>query len=256
MKVNEIAALIEREFPKELAEEWDNVGLLVGRGDSDADRILLTLDVTPFVVEEAVKAKADMIVAHHPVLFSGIKRITGDSRIGDMLLTLCRNNIAVYAAHTNMDSAKTGLNNKLAQMFGLKNAVPVEPGKYEGTGLGRIGELEEEMTAGEFAHKAKEILKTPLRLSGDRERIVKVVAVGSGACDDIIPRAKQMGADLVLTGDCKYHRNQEYTDLGITVIDAGHYPTEIIAMDMFEQILSECGAELIKSQMTDIFEFI
>lgn len=256
MTVKEITALLDKEFPPEAAEPWDNTGLLIGRSDAQAKRVLLTLDVTPFVAEEAIKAGADLIVSHHPLMFNGVKRITADSAEGRVLLALIENKIAVYAAHTNMDSAKRGLNAELARLFGLQNAVPVEPCAVSGAGLGRIGDLKEPVSARAFAEKAKEILHTTVRLSGDAKKTVKRVAVGSGASDDIIPRAVSMGADLVLTGDCKYHRNQEYVNMGAAVVDAGHYPTEIIAMDIFGRVLSGCDVELIKSKNKDIFEYI
>lgn len=256
MKVYEIAELIDKAFPPAAAEEWDNIGLLVGRRDNEVSRVLLTLDVTPYVVEEAIKSGVQMIVSHHPMMFSGVKRITDEAAEGRMLLDLCRADIAVYAAHTNLDSGVGGLNDALAALFGLNNTEVVLQGSLDGAGLGRIGDLAEPVTALEFAQMAKKLLNTSVRLSGDKNKQVKRVAVGSGASDDIIPRAAQMGADLVLTGDCKYHRNQEYTYMGVTVVDAGHYPTEIICMDIFEKVLAGYGLELIKSDMKDIFEFI
>ena len=256
MKIAEITALLDKEFPPEAAEAWDNIGLLVGREDKEARRVLLTLDVTPFVVEEAVRAGVQLIVSHHPMMFNGVKKITSDSMEGRMLLALTENKIAVYAAHTNMDSAKRGLNYELARLFGLQKAVPVEPNAVSGAGLGRIGDLKTPVSAREFAELAKKILHTAVRLSGNPQKLVKRAAVGSGASDDIIPRAVSMGADLVLTGDCKYHRNQEYVGMGAVVVDAGHYPTEIIAMDVFERTLAGCNIELIKSKNKDIFEYI
>lgn len=256
MKISEIAAILEKEFPPAAAEEWDNVGLLAGRGNTDVKRALLTLDVTPSVVEEAIKAGAQLIISHHPMMFDGVKRLVSDNAEGRMLLTLCEHKIAVYAAHTNMDSAKRGLNAELASIFALQKPVPVEPNRIAGAGLGRIGDLKSPVTAYEFALQAKRLLSTPVRLCGNRDRIVKRVAVGSGACDDIVPRALEMGADLILTGDCKYHRCLSFVDMGAVVIDAGHYPTEIIAMDIFERVLKNSGIELIKSKMQDIFEYI
>ncbi len=256
MKVSEIRSLIETAFPPQAAEEWDNIGLLLGKGDKDVKKVLLTLDITPFVADEAVNFGADLIVSHHPILFGGTKRITDETQEGRTLLKLLENNVAVIAAHTNLDSAKGGLNDCLAELFKLKNTVPVLPNRAEGAGLGRIGDLEKPMTALEFAILAKEKLNTPVRLSGDNKKTVKRIAVGSGASDDIVCDAVEMGADLVLTGDCKYHRNQSYVDLGAVIVDAGHYPTEIMSMDIFEKLLKGCGLEIKKSENKDIFEYI
>ncbi len=256
MKVCDIKKLIDAAFPPDAAEEWDNIGLLLGHNEKEVKRVLLTLDVTPFSAEEAVKFGADLIISHHPILFGGTKSITDENSEGRMLLTLLENKIAVISAHTNMDSAKGGLNDYLAKLFGLKDATPVLPNKTECAGLGRIGDLEKPVTALEFALFAKEKLNTPVRLSGNETKTVKRVALGSGASDDIVFDAVKMGADLVLTGDCKYHRNQTYTDLGIAVVDAGHYPTEIMAMDIFERLLKDCNIEIKKSENRDIFKFI
>ena len=256
MKASEIKALIEKAFPPSCAEEWDNVGLLVGRGNKEVTKLLLTLDITPFVVREAIDARVDMIVSHHPMMFSGINRITDDTTEGKMLLDLIENDIAVFAAHTNLDSAKGGLNDYLAKLFELKNTDVVLKGNTDGAGLGRIGDLPSEMTAGEFAAIVKEKLNTPVRASGDLNKKIKRVAVGSGASDDIAATAVSMGADLIVTGDLKYHRTQDIVALGAVMIDAGHYPTEIISIDIFEEVLKYTGLEIVKSKNKDIFEFI
>lgn len=255
MKVFEIANIIEKNFPLYLAEEWDNAGLLVGRADKDVNKVLVTLDVTDFVVDEAVRYNADMIVSHHPVIFSALKSVTDKTGIGNRLIKLLQNDIAVYSAHTNLDSAKGGINEKLADLFSLNNTTPILSDEY-GCGLGRIGTLSEPMSAFEFAELAKSTLNTNVRISGDAARIVQCVAVGSGACDEIIPKSLEMGADIVLTGDCKYHRNLDFVEMGAVIVDAGHYPTEIIAMSIFENVLKGNGVEIIKSEMKDIFTYV
>lgn len=256
MKASEIKTLVEKVFPPSLAEEWDNVGLLVGRCGKEVKKVLLTLDVTPFVVREAIDARVDMIVSHHPMMFSGVKSVTDDTVEGKMLLDLIENDIAVFAAHTNLDSAKGGLNDYLAKLLELKSVEVVLKGSMEGSGLGRIGDLPSQMTAREFAELAKEKLNTPVRVSGDLDKRISRVAVGSGASDDIAKKAVEMGADLILTGDLKYHRTQDIVALGAVMIDAGHYPTEIMAIEIFESILKDRGLEIVKSKNKDIFEFI
>ncbi len=256
MQVFEIASIIEKAFPLCDAEEWDNVGLLLGRQNKEVKKVLLTLDVTPFVAEEAIKNGADMIVSHHPILFSPANRVTDETAEGAMLLKLIKNDISVYAAHTNLDKGIGGINDYLAKVFELKDVETVIKGDREGVGLGRIGLLPESMSVRELALYVKEKLSTPVRLSGDSDKIVKKIAVASGASDDIVPTASEMGADAVITGDCKYHRNQAFLELGVAVIDAGHYPTEICSIDIFEKLLSGNGLEFIKSENKDIFEFI
>ncbi|MDO4618814.1 MAG: Nif3-like dinuclear metal center hexameric protein [Clostridia bacterium] len=250
MKAYEIKNLIERKFPPEIAEAWDNVGILLGSTQKEVKKVFLTLDLNHKTAQEAIDLSCDMIVSHHPIIFSPIQRITDETKEGEMLLKLIKADITVFAAHTNLDKGDGGLSDKLAEMFSLKNTETVIEG-----GLGRIGNIEP-MTALEFAKKAKEILNTPVRLSGDKEKMISRVAVGSGASDDIIPKAKEMGADLVLTGDLKYHRAMEAVEMGVIVVDAGHYPTEIMCMDIFEELLDGTDLGIVKSKNTDIFEFI
>lgn len=256
MRAGDIADIIEKAFPLEYAEEWDNVGLLLGSRDAEVKKVLLTLDVTPFVLDEAINSGADMIVSHHPILFSPLGRITDETAEGKMLIKLIKNGISVYAAHTNLDKGIGGINDYLSKLFELQDTEVALKSDTIGVGLGRIGTLPKPMTARELAYYVKDKLSTPVRLSGDRERLVKKLAIGSGASDNIIPKAAEMGADAVITGDCKYHRNQGYTELGVTVIDAGHYPTEICAIDIFEKLLAGTGVETVRSKNKDIFEFI
>ncbi len=255
MKAYEIKDIIENKFPPYIAESWDNVGILLGRLDREVKKVFVTLDVTLDTVKEAIDQKCDMIVSHHPILFSPVQRLTHETSSGRMLVDLIKNDITVFAAHTNLDKGVGGLSDILAEMFSLKNIEVVEKTDYDGVGLGRIGEIDE-MTAEEFAYKAKELLNTPVRLSGDGNKKVKKVAVASGASDDIIPTAASIGADLVLTGDLKYHRVWDAVESGVAVVDAGHYPTEIMCMDIFSELLKYTGIEIVKSKNKDIFKYI
>lgn len=256
MKASEIVRLIEEKFPPQTAEKWDNVGLLLGRGDKEVRCALLTLDVTRQTVAEAKAAGADMIISHHPMMFSPVNRITDRDAEGALLLDLCRSDISVFAAHTNLDSGIGGLNDRLAEIFSMTDTEVVLKSDIPGVGLGRIGNLCESMTAMDFAALAGRLLHTRVRFSGDFEKTVRRIAVGSGASDDIFGEAHKMGADLVLTGDCKYHRNLDAVALGLCVVDAGHYPTEIISQDIFEGILADTGVRLVRSKAEDIFKFV
>lgn len=252
MKLSEIAKLIEAEFPQSDAYEWDNVGILFGSKNKEVKKALLSLDVNLAVIKEAIENKVDLIISHHPILFGGIKKINDDSLNGQILLALAENNIAVYSAHTNCDVGKNGINARLAEIFNLADVSCLEE-----TGLGRIGNLEKELSLSDFAELVKSKLNTPfLRIAGDTDKPIKTVAIGSGACADSIPVAIAKGADVMITADMKYHDMINFSETGIAVIDAGHYPTEIIVMDIFEKILKNCDLTLIKSQNTDIFKFI
>lgn len=252
MKLYEIAHLIESEFPLCDAYEWDNVGLLFGDKNKEIKKVLLTLDVNLTVIKEAIDNKVDLILSHHPILWNGIKKINNDTLDGQIVLALAENKIAVYAAHTNCDVGKNGINAKLAELFELNNVSYLEE-----TGLGRIGTLETEMTLFDFANLIKQKLNTPfVRIAGDKNKKIKTVALGSGACWDSTPVAIEKGADVMVTADMKYHNTMNFAEMGIGIIDAGHYPTEIIVMDIFEKILKDSNLTLIKSENTDIFNLV
>ena len=252
MRLDKIAELIEKEFPLSDAYEWDNCGLLLGDRTRDIKTVLLSLDVNCAVAREAKEAGADLILSHHPILFDGAKRINADTAEGRMLLSLIENKICVYSAHTNCDVGKRGINARLAELFGLNNAEFLEE-----DGLGRIGDLAKPESLADFAENTKRILNTPcVRVCGDKEKKISRVAVASGACAESIPTAVKKGADAIVTADMKYHDMINYGELGISIIDAGHYPTEIIVTDIFGKLLSGTGLTLIKSKNPDIFEFV
>ena len=258
MKAEEIIKKLNDFCPPRLAYPWDNVGLLCGDSKKEIKKILVTLDTNVNVVREAVRAGADMIVSHHPILLGGIKRIDYASAEGQVIKLLIENGIVLFAAHTNMDTAKGGINDRLAEMFCLTDVKILDPHTDDPlAGLGRYGKLQKPIKFKKFAEKCKTILKTPfLRISGDFEREITTVAVASGSCSEIIPLAYKKGADVIITGDMKYHNTIDMTQMGICIIDAGHYPTEICVMDIFYDILKDCGAQIIKSANKDIFNII
>lgn len=256
-RVNDIIELIEQKAPLGLAYPWDNSGFLCGDRNKEIKKIYITLDVNMYTVDEAVKVGADMIVSHHPIMFGGIKQIDFDTPSGYVLMQLIKNDIALYAAHTSMDCADGGINDILADKLSIKNAEIIEKNEtFPGCGLGRIGTVEG-TTLREFAVKVKKALGTPfVRVSGVAKTPITRVAVGAGACDDLIPAARAMGADIMVTADMKYHITMDSVESGICVIDAGHYPTEAFVTEIFADILKDCGAELVISTEKDIFDII
>ncbi len=256
MKAYEIAQLIEKEAPQELAYSWDNVGILCGDGKKEVKKALLTLDTNENTVDEAIQNKCDMIISHHPILLGGIKRIDYSSADSRMLRKLIQNDITVFAAHTNMDTAEHGINDALALLLDIKDAEIIEK-NGEKTGLGRYGKLIHAATLREFAEMVKEKLGTPhVRTAGNLGKTVITAAVASGSCAELIPAAHALGCDVIVTADMKYHNMIEAAESGIAVIDAGHYPTEIIVMDIFERILRQTNIITVKSKNTDIFTYI
>ncbi len=258
MKVKEIAKIIESHAPLSLAYAWDNPGLLVGSGEHEVKRAYITLDVNLFTVREAVEQKADIIISHHPIFFDPIKKIDYSTPDGEMIRLLVQNDIAVYAAHTNLDTAPDGINTVLADLLGIKDTEIIEHHtEHQDAGLGRVGTLENTVTLSQFAERVKAALNTPhVRVSGDLNHVITCAAVGSGSCADIIPQARQMGAEAIVTGDMKYHSAIDSVLSGIAVIDAGHYPTEVMAIKIFEDFLKDTDLEFIESTNPDIFQYV
>lgn len=250
MKIGDIIDILEKEFPSENAYEWDNVGLLVGDKSRDVSKIVVCLDVTMDVLELAKNEGAELVAAHHPMIFSPMNRVTAETKEGRLLLFAIENKIAVYAAHTNCDKGENGINQQLGEIFELKDLKPLED-----DGLGRIGTLAFDTTAGEFAKTVGAKLNTHVRFCGDENRMISRVAICSGAGGDSIETALLKGADVLITGDTKYHQMLDFYDK-IGIIDAGHYPTEIIVTDIFKKILCPQNVEVIKAEGRDVFKYM
>lgn len=234
MRVSDIMGIMEGIAPRRLAEAWDNPGLLVGTPTKEVRKVYVTLDVTEELIEEAEREHVDLIVAHHPMLFRAIKAIRTDQPLGRMLQRLLAADIAVLAAHTNLDAAVGGVNDILAGRLGLRESAPLQPLEDEGTGLGRIGVLEKTLSEEDFITHVKEALGiSALRMAGGAkpERRIRKVAVCGGSGADFIQRAVFLGADAYVTGDVKYHDGQMAKEYDILVLDAGHKPTEEIVVE-------------------------
>ena len=231
--VNDLVELLEELMPSNLAEDWDNVGLMVGRKGKTVKRILLALDLSKEVVEQAIAQKIDMIITHHPAIFKKLKRVVDNDWQQDLLLTLMENGIAVYSAHTNLDCVSTGVNDVLAKLLKLDDADILD----DSNGLGRIGCVEQ-MTLTDYAQFVKTALKADYVIVGDAGKQVHKVAVCGGAGSDLIDLALAKGADTLVTGDVKYHSAQQAVFSGLNIIDAGHQPTELPVLDKLADRLS------------------
>ena len=258
---------LERIAPRRLAEDWDNPGLLVGSYAQQVGRILVALDVDDRVVEEATARKADLIVAHHPAIFRGIKQLRTDLPLGNRLAALLTHGIAVAAAHTNLDVARGGVNDVLAERLGLEKLsafviTQQEDGVTES--LGRIGSLPAPMNIEDFARAVKERLHVShVRLAAAAARPVRRVAVCGGAGAEFIEDAVRRGADVYVTGDVKYHDAQRAVEQGMHVIDAGHFGTEspilpVLAERLRAELASEHGdiEIFVTNTQRDVFDVV
>ena len=231
--VNDLVELLEELMPSNLAEDWDNVGLMLGRKGKTVKKILLALDLSKEVVEQAVAQKIDLIVTHHPAIFKKLKRVVDNDWQQDLLLTLAENGIAVYSAHTNLDCVSTGVNDVLAKLLKLEDIEVLD----DSNGLGRIGVVEETSLV-EYAQVVKATLKADYVVIGDAGKQVRKVAVCGGAGSDLIDLALAKGADTLVTGDVKYHSAQQAVFSGLNIIDAGHQSTELPVLEKLADRLS------------------
>ena len=222
--VGQILQLVNQIAPFELAEEWDNVGLLAGHPDSPVRRVLCALDLRMDVVKEAVRRDCQLIVTHHPILFMGRKNLREDDAEGEMLCALVRSGVAMIAAHTNFDSADPGVNDALAVALGLGDVAALENGMR----LGRTKQTD----FGSFCEAARLALRGPARCYGDPGRQISRVAVLGGAGGGYAGQAIAAGADAYVTGEIGYHRALDAADNGLCVIEAGHAATEYPAISL------------------------
>ncbi len=222
--VQQVYEEMQRIAPLELAESWDNPGLLVDCGGT-VQKVLVTLDITPEVVEEAARKHCEVIVAHHPVIFSPLKKIGPQ----DVPCQLVRAGISAICMHTNLDAAEGGVNEVLAGIFGMKNLETFADG------CGRVGEIELNSVKG-LAYQVQKELASRCNLPEngpavqiklvDNGRMVKRLAVISGAGGSLFEDAIAVGADCLLTGEANHHHAIDAKRLGLSLIAAGHYATE------------------------------
>lgn len=222
--VAQVLELVNGIAPFELAEEWDNVGLLAGHPDSPVERVLCALDLRLDVVEEARRRGCQLIVTHHPILFRGRKNLRETDAEGRLLCALVRSGIAMIAAHTNFDNAHPGVNDALAAVLGLENVAVLENGMR----LGTVKQTE----FGLFCDAVRTALRGPARCYGDLMRRIQRVAVLGGAGEDFARQALEAGADVYLTGEMAYHKGLDAADNGLCVIEAGHAATEYPAISL------------------------
>lgn len=242
MLCREIMQVIEASYPRKAALDFDNVGLLAGRSDKEVERVYLALDATDAVIDRAIRAGADMLITHHPLIFSAVKKVTDEDFITRRVIKLIRNDISYYAMHTNYDVL--GMAELSEKILGIKDTEVLdvtmenENGKTEG--IGRIGFLEKPMTLEECCVYVKHRLKLgSLKVFGDMGRNVSRMAVSPGSGKSAIAAALQKGADVLVTGDIGHHDGLDAVEQGLAVIDAGHYGTEYIFIDDMKRFLND-----------------
>lgn len=222
------------------AAAWDSVGLQVGDPDDRVTSAMVSLDVTPAVLTEAVDRSVDLVIAHHPVLFRPLARLTPATAAGRIVLQAARAGIGILAVHTNFDAAVPGTTEPIVAALGLQDVCPLEPLPDDPTlGLGRIGTLPAPLPVRTVADRLAAALPAPhLRVAGPLERTVERVAACGGAGDSLLGTAIDAGAQLYVTGDLRHHVVLDALTRGTAVIDAGHYATETAALPALRERLT------------------
>ena len=258
MLCRDIMKVIETTYPKHAALEWDNVGLLVGRTEKEVKKIYVALDATDEVIDDAILRGADMLITHHPLLFSPLKKITDEHFIGSRVVKLLQHDISYYAMHTNYDVL--GMAELSGAILGLRDAEVLEVTDAENTeGIGRVGELPCEMTLQECCELVKEKFQLEnVKVFGDVNQMVQRVAISPGSGKGMADVALEKRAEVLVTGDISHHEGIDAVAQGIAIIDAGHYGLEHIFVDDIAVYLAKhfSGIEIRKSENIHPFQMI
>ncbi len=249
--VTEIYQIIDDFAPFKTQMGFDNAGFLVGRKDAEVTKILIALDITLPVIAQAKAMGAQLIVAHHPVIFNPIKSITADSVTGEILLQLIESGIAAICAHTNLDAAQGGVNDCLAQKLGLEDISMLEIDGIDDEGrpygIGRVGTAHRTgLTVQQYANHVAESLGSNAVRYCKGNLPVNHVAVGGGSCGSMLHQVVALGCDTFVTGDVKHDVFLEASALGLNLIDGGHAATERVVCPVLAELLTEAlpGVEI------------
>lgn len=240
MKAKAIISAMDNWAKPTLIDSWDNTGFQIGDKDANIEKILIALDYDAKVLEIALKNNCQMVITHHPIIFKPLKTLTYDSYVEKLIINTIKNNIVVYNAHSNLDLAIGGVNDQLAKLLDIRvkdYLSYVTSDERDSFGYGRVGSIEETSVA-EFLNKIKNKLDiNMLKVYGDIDKTISSVAVCGGAGADFIEDAHNLGAQLYLTGDIKYHDSQLADQLDIILVDGGHFNTEKIILPVIKETL-------------------
>ncbi|NLY08664.1 MAG: Nif3-like dinuclear metal center hexameric protein [Tissierellia bacterium] len=241
--VSDLMREMEEISPIELAEDWDNVGLQIGNPEDEIKGIVISLDVTPKTISTAIENGCNMVLSHHPLIFSPINCIRADEYKGMMITEAIKNGINIYSAHTNLDASDVGVNVQLAKKLQLLNVkIPEKTAKEQSNEIRyvRVGELPRAMDELELRSHIEECLSTnDIRLGGRSVGNIDKVMIACGSGAGNIELCANMDYSVLITGDVKYHDYQRAEELGVLLIDAGHFSTEIPMVQALKDLLTE-----------------
>ena len=253
MTVREIYEMLAERIPEELSEEWDNDGVMCcPNEDKEIHRVLISLDVTEEIVDYAVNEGFDLIISHHPLIFKPLRSLDVNDNIGRKLIKLSSAEVSVISMHTRADKVKGGVNDCLARLIGL---IDIEP--FGEDGLGRIGHLERETCFDDFAHHLKSVLGVEQLTVAEANLPIYTVAVVGGEGKHYVKDALEAGAETFVSGNIGYNNMEEAAELGINLIEAGHYATEFPVTGFFAYLIGKMDptlhVEVVGSNMSRVF---
>jgi GTP cyclohydrolase I len=238
MRVADLLDLVDERAPASLAEDWDNVGLMVGRRERPVRRVLVALDLRAAILDEAAETGCDAVLTHHPPIFPALPAVTGDA--GPLVLRAAEERVAVVAAHTNLDSARGGLNDIMAGMLGMAGTAPLRVADTDaGAGLGRVGSVAP-VAVGDLARRVAEVFAAAAVHTGDPAERIERLACCTGSGGSLIGDAVATGAQAYVTGDLKYHDADRSPALAL--IDVPHGAVEREAMRRWTSVLADALA--------------
>jgi dinuclear metal center YbgI/SA1388 family protein len=240
VRIKDIARAIEEFAPPQLAESYDNVGLLVGDPNTEATGVLINLDVTESLIDEAVAEGINLIVTHHPIWFTGLKRLNGDNYVSRIIIKAIQKGVALYACHTNLDNVMAGVNNMIGERLGVENMRILSPKNLDSSvGSGMIGELPRAYSKNDFLALVKERFGCGgIRYADAPVEKVWRVAWCGGAGSFLISNAIHAGADVFFTGDITYHKFFD-NENRILLLDIGHHESEQFTSNLLHRHLSK-----------------
>ncbi len=241
LRIQDIIEHLDQEIPFDLAEKWDNVGLLVGNPNQEVKTILLALDPTTSLIEEAVQRNADTVLTHHPAIFKPLATINTSQPEGRLVAAAISNNISLIACHTNLDSVVNGVSDILARRLGVKDVQPLCPSATgaEGSGLGRIGRLDAPWPGKKYLEKVVDVLRLPaLPVAGPIPEQIETVAVCGGSGSEFAAVARNLGADVYISAEIKHNIARWAEECHFCVIDGSHFATEQAAVQLLAERLA------------------
>jgi dinuclear metal center YbgI/SA1388 family protein len=270
--LGQLMLAVEELWPESLAESWDEVGLVAGHPSAEVTRVMFAVDPTIEVIDEAIEWGAELLITHHPLLLKGVTSVAANTPKGRAVHRLIESGTALLTVHTNGDSAVGGVSDVLADALGLQNVSPLTPAAdgLPEEGIGRVGDLNESMTLGDFAARVFSILPAVaggVRVSGDKDGLVQRVAVCGGAGDSLFDEVRASNADLYVTADLRHHPASEAREAAVNdrpyLIDVSHFASEWLwlpaAAEALGNVLADQGLDVeirVSTTNSDPWDFI